>query len=39
MPRLPRRVAAYAFTGWEIHPVTRIGLRDDSFRTFVEYPR
>lgn len=26
-------------TGWEIHPVTRIELWDDSLRRFVEYPR
>ena len=26
-------------TGWEIHPVTRIELWDDSLHRFVEYPR
>lgn len=37
-PRLPSP-PAQRLTGWEIHPVTRIELWDDSLSAFVEYPR
>lgn len=30
---------ARRYSGWEIHPVTRIELWDDSLQTFVEWPR
>jgi hypothetical protein len=37
-PRLPGPTPS-RLTGWEIHPVTRIELWDDSLQAFVEYPR
>jgi len=37
-PRLPGSMPS-RLTGWEIHPVTRIELWDDSLQAFVEYPR
>ena len=37
-PRLPAP-PPYRLTGWEIHPVTRIELWNDSLNAFVEYPR
>lgn len=36
---LPQGPAQPRLTGWEIHPVTRIELWDDSLATFVEYRR
>jgi hypothetical protein len=36
---LPGSSLSRRLTGWEIHPVTRIELWDDSLRRFVEYPR
>jgi hypothetical protein len=43
-PYLPRKAPILAkpgrrLTGWEIHPVTRIELWDDSLARFVDYPR
>ena len=38
-PWRPARKYIRRLTGWEIHPVTRIELWDDSLRRFVEYPR
>lgn len=37
-PIIPNQ-AGGRLTGWEIHPVTRIELWNDSLRRFVEYPR
>ena len=37
-PHLPA-ATPYRLTGWEIHPVTRLELWDDSLLAFVEYPR
>jgi hypothetical protein len=37
--RRPRPERPVAQSAWEIHPVTRIELWDDSLRRFVEYPR
>ena len=36
---LPRPDRPVAQAAWEVHPVTRIELWDDSLRRFVEYPR
>jgi len=37
--RLPRPDRPVAQAAWEVHPVTRIELWDDSLHRFVEYPR
>lgn len=37
-PRLPSPVP-HRLTGWEIHPITRIELWDDSLAAYVEYTR
>jgi hypothetical protein len=36
---LPNSPVSGRLTGWEIHPVTRIEVWDDSLAAFVEYPR
>jgi hypothetical protein len=38
-PRPDARPANLRLTGWEIHPITRIELWDDSLRRFVDLPR
>ena len=34
-----KRMASPRISGWEIHPVTRIELWDDTLRRYVDYPR